>query len=133
LRIQFFTDDFVDVGGAYIKVYCISKRASELEGVCVANSVFFLGLQLSLQVFKHAFIVHNRHIGAYLIGFCRVVDIHLDNLFIVFEVRTADAANIIASARIPLVIAHHEWEVCDIPFKVSEQHLIKTLKHLAIV
>jgi hypothetical protein len=88
---------------------------------------------LSLQVFKQAFVVCNRHIGAYLIGFCRVVNKHLDNLFIVLKVSKAYAANIIASARIPLVIAHQEWEVCDIPFKVSEQHLIKTLKHLAIV
>jgi hypothetical protein len=77
--------------------------------------------------------VRNRHIGTYLLGFCRVIDIHLNNSIIVFKVSKADAANIIAIRGIPLVIAHQEREICYIPFKVSEQHLIDTLKHLAII
>jgi hypothetical protein len=77
--------------------------------------------------------VRNRHIGGYLLGFCRIVDIHLNNSIIVFKVSKADAAIIIAIIIIPLVIAHNEWEVCDIPFKVSEQHLIDALEHLAII
>jgi len=77
--------------------------------------------------------VCNRHSTAYLLGFCRVVDIHLDNSITIFKVFKAYAANIIASARIPLVIAHHEWKVCDIPFKVSEKHLIDTCEYFIII